>query len=160
MTMLADHIRKEHKGIHPHLEALLAAAHAVGEVPAEVLRDLTGGSLGFLQGELLPHAAKEDGVLYSAVERSYGADGTTDAMKREHREIERFVGELSELHGAIVTGGDPGPETVRALRQVLYGLHAVISLHLKIEEEVYLPVLGDRLDPHAEHQMMVSQEHG
>lgn len=144
MNMLADHIRTEHKEIAPHLDTMLLTAHAVGEVPSHVLRDMTEVVLGFVLRELVPHSAKEDNGLYVAVDRAYGVSGATDSMRREHSEIEKYSAELSELHGALVAGHEPDEDTVRALRRVLYGMHAVISLHLAVEEDVYLRLLQDR----------------
>lgn len=160
MTMLADHIRSEHRDIAPHLETMLLTAHAVGEVPLHVLRDMTAVVLEFVLRELLPHANREDGVLYLAVERAYGAAGATDAMKREHREIEAHSQELSDLHGSLVIGHEVHEDTIRALRRVLYGMHAVVSLHLAVEEDVYLPLLGDHLDSSAHKDPTAAMDHG
>lgn len=160
MTMLADHIRHEHRDIDPHLETMLMTAHAVGEVPIQVLRDMVSVVLQFVLRELVPHAAREDGVLYLAVERAYGAKGSTDAMKREHKEVERYAAQLSDLHGTLVIGHEIQEETLRSLRRVLYGLHAVASLHLAVEEEVYLPLLGDRLDAAAQKDLTGVMDHG
>ena len=38
-------------------------------------------------------------------------------------------------------------EELEALRRVLYGLYAIIKLHLAKEEEIYAPLLEARLPP-------------
>jgi iron-sulfur cluster repair protein YtfE (RIC family) len=65
-------------------------------------------------------------------------------MSRDHLEVIRLTEELEALRlhlfYAPVSESDE-----QALRRVLYGLHAIIKLHLAKEEEIYLPLLEARL---------------
>ena len=153
VSMLSDHIRTEHEGIKPHLDAILTTAHAVGEVPRPILMDMVTGVFDFLVRELLPHAEQEDAAIYTAVEKAIGVDGSTNSMKREHAGIRQYVNELIDLQGAIIANSDREDETIRSLRRVLYGLHAIISLHLTVEEDVYLPLL-DSLPIEVQHHFI------
>lgn len=155
MTTLSDHIRHEHREIEPHLDAILTTAHAVGVVPRQVLDDLVKGVLDFLRHELLPHALKEDEAIYQAVEKAIGAQGSTDSMKREHAGIKSYVDELTDLQGVLVSRSDIHEDTIRGLRRVLYGIHALVSMHLTVEEDVYLPLL-DTLPNDAQQQYMAT----
>ncbi|MBS3941779.1 MAG: hypothetical protein KG028_12550, partial [Actinobacteria bacterium] len=59
----------------------------------------------------------------------------TGPLRHTHREIVR----LGRLLGAAVDAldGEPGPDALAELRRLLYGLHAVITLHNGQEEEAY-----------------------
>lgn len=142
MSMLSDHIRMEHQGIKPHLDAILTTAHAVGEVPRPILMEMVTGVFDFLIQELLPHAEQEDAAIYEAVEKAIGAAGSTKSMKREHTGIRQYVNELIDLQGTVIENKNLDDETIRSFRKVLYGLHAIITLHLTVEEDVYLPLLN------------------
>ncbi len=61
------------------------------------------------------------------------------------------LGELRELLR-------DGMADENGLRRVLYGLHAVVSLHFAKEEEVYLPILEARLTPHEADTMFAAME--
>lgn len=157
MPLLSDHIRAEHRGIEPHIDAILTTADAVGVVPRQILIDMIAGVLDFLQHELLPHAEQEDAAVYLAVEKAIGAAGSTNSMKREHIGIKAFVDELSDIHGVIVSKTAISDETICDLRRVLYGIHALISMHLTVEEDVYLPLL-DTLPEETQHEFMAAIE--
>ena len=47
---------------------------------------------------------------------------------------------------------------IRSLRQVLYGLYALVKVHFAKEEEVYLPLLDARLSAAEAHQMFEAME--
>ena len=141
MNSLSEHIRQEHKNIYPHLDAILTTAHGVGEVPREIQLEMVAECLSFLLHELIPHAQHEDAALYQAVERAIGAAGSTNAMKREHVGIKAYVDELSDLHGTLTRNHESSEQTIRSLRRVLYGIHALVTMHLTVEEDVYLPLL-------------------
>ena len=83
---------------------------------------------------MLPHAEAEDRVLYPAVARLMGAPEATRTMSRDHLAIFRLGGELDELRKALHTKPLSDGQ-LKALRRVLYGLHAVVKLHLAKEEE-------------------------
>ena len=160
MTTLADHIRHEHKQIHPHLDSILTAAHAVGEVPRDILIELVHEVYGFLVNELLPHARQEDTAIYMAVEQVMGSAGATNSMKREHVGIKSYVDELSELHGSLIIQHQISESTIRSLRRVLYGIHAIVMLHLTVEEDVYLPLL-DTLPLESQEKLLANlKNHG
>ena len=44
-----------------------------------------------------------------------------------------------------------------ALRRVLYGLSAIITVHFAKEEEIYLPILDARLAPEEAHRMFLER---
>lgn len=145
MSKLKDHIRSEHAALRPHIDLIRTTADAVGDTSLHVLRGLAESVLGFALRELLPHAERENHLLYRAVEEALHAPGATRTMSREHVEIRRFLDELTTLSSSIREGHDLDPSTIRDLRRVLYGLHAVLVLHFEKEDEVYTALLEAKL---------------
>ena len=147
MSILTDHLKTEHENLRPHVEGLRIAADAVGEVPVTVLCELVDEALGFLTRELIPHAETEGKILYRAVDRVLGANGATETMRHDHSAVVTYADELSALHGMVVAEQELTPARAHDLRRLLYGLYAVVSLHFAKEDEVYAPLLAERLDP-------------
>lgn len=154
MGKLTEHIHTEHENLRPHIESVRIAADAVGEVPPEILRELTDSVLGFLLRELIPHAHREEEVLYTAVEQVMGAPGATTTMTLDHVEISRLVDELGTIHAMLVAEHSLEESTERDLRRVLYGVYALARLHFAKEEEVYSRLLDMRLTPEDEERLL------
>lgn len=159
MSKLTDHIHTEHENLKPHIESVRIAADAVGEVPAEILRELTDSVLGFLLRELIPHAHREEEVLYTAVETVMGAPGATTTMTLDHVEIARLVDELGSLHATLVAEHALDEAAQRDLRRVLYGVYALARLHFAKEEEVYSRLLDMSLSPQDEERLLKELSH-
>jgi iron-sulfur cluster repair protein YtfE (RIC family) len=133
-------IRAEHAELLPHIEALRSAAEAVGAVHPQELAGRLAAAEAFLETQLIPHAMAEDQVLYPAIGRLMGAPRATATMSRDHVEVRRLADELRALR----------PNVGRAhadaeLRRVLYGLYAVVKTHFAKEEEIYLPLIDEKL---------------
>ena len=143
MDRLTQPLRYEHRELRPHVDDILAAADLLDERAPELPVERLAASSAFLRDHLLRHASAEEAVLYPMVGLAFGDPGATATMARDHRQIEH-LGE--ELAGLVANAGSGGPD-VRALRRVLYGLHAILVLHFAKEEEVYLPLLDARLTP-------------
>jgi iron-sulfur cluster repair protein YtfE (RIC family) len=101
---------------------------------------------GFLVERLIPHTTAEDWVLYPAFEEAMGTPGATRTLRLDHVAIGRLVSDLAWLRAHL---RDPTVtcDQAMALRRVLYGLHAIVKLHLAREEEIVIPVLDDWLTP-------------
>jgi iron-sulfur cluster repair protein YtfE (RIC family) len=138
MTVTAA-LHDEHLGLLPHVEQLRTAAEAVDDLPPLRLAALLDEALRFLRDDLVPHATAEDDELYPVVEEVMEAPGATATMRRDHVEIARLVDELGALTARL--HATPSVTDPHGLRRVLYGLYAVIRLHLAKEEELYLPLL-------------------
>lgn len=136
-------IREEHRELLPHIERLRVTADDVGHVPGDVLRRKLDDAHTFLTHSLVPHAMAEDAVLYPAVGRLMGAAKATATMSRDHVEVVRLTQEL----GTLRAFPEAEPDAARAndIRRVLYGLYALVRTHFAEEEEIYLPLLDERL---------------
>lgn len=138
-------LRDEHRELLPHIEEIRVVADGVGAVTPDVLRTQIAEVSAFLREHLIPHAKAEDAVLYPEVERAMAAPRATASMSRDHIEVAALTAELGEIEGRITEGVSPADET--DARRVLYGLYALVKLHFTEEEEIYVPVLEDALDP-------------
>jgi iron-sulfur cluster repair protein YtfE (RIC family) len=144
MAALPQHVRNEHRELVSRIELLRTVADRVGSAPAETLREGVGQAYTFLIHQLIPHAQAEEQVWYPTVGRLLRALEATDTMSRDHLEVIRLTGELEALRLHLFYAPLSASDE-QALRRVLYGLYAIIKLHLAKEEELYLPVLEARL---------------
>jgi iron-sulfur cluster repair protein YtfE (RIC family) len=157
MTTVTRSLREEHRELVPRIESLRVLADRVGELPTEeLLIDLEEGE-GFLVTELLPHAVAEERTLYPAVGRLLGSPDATETMSRDHVEITRMADELAALRREIVRR-PVHPSQERELRRLLYGLHAVILLHFRKEEELYLQLIEERLSSKEAEELFEAME--
>ncbi len=138
-------LRDEHRELLPNIEEIRVVADGVGAVTPDVLRTQIAAVSAFLREHLIPHAKAEDAVLYPEVERAMAAPRATASMSRDHVEVAALTAELGEIEGRITEGVSPADET--DARRVLYGLYALVKLHFTEEEEIYVPILEDTLDP-------------
>jgi len=148
MAVLPQHVRDEQTELLSRSELLRRVADSIGSsAPAEAIREGVGQACIFLMHHLIPHAQAEEQVLYPTVGKLLRTLEATDTMSRDHLEVIRLTEELETLRlhlfYAPLTESDE-----QALRRVLYGLYAIVKLHLAKEEEIYLPILEAHL--HAE----------
>ena len=135
-TRPTEAFRDEHRHLMVHVGQIRLAAADVGDLTTEEREAVVGNVLDFLRGTLLPHAEWEEQVLYAAVGELLGDARATAAMTRDHVAIGRLIDALAET----------GSSDVARLRELLYGLHALITVHFEKEEEIYLPLLDERPD--------------
>ena len=133
---LLDRYEREHGGVRDVLARLRDTADLVATHPDDpgcvpAVRDVHRR----LVDEVLPHEAAEERQLYPALAGPLGSDEATSTMSRAHVEIVRLVERIGG-HLAALDGGLPAEE-VPDLLAALYGLDAVLRLHLAQEEEDY-----------------------
>jgi hypothetical protein len=87
------------------------------------------------------HERQEDRAVYPMLATAIGNEDATAALHRTHTEIFHLVGLYDRLVGDLPPEGPAGEDLVD-LRRVLYGLDAILRLHMAQEEELYLS-LGD-----------------
>lgn len=146
-------LRDEHAGLVPHIAALAVAGDAIGRDEVADLRAKVEASYHFLAHQLIPHAHAEERALYPAVQRVVGAAEATATMSRDHVEVERLTAQLADLRERLSGVDEVDADLADGLRRVLYGLHALVKVHFAKEEEVYLPILEERLTADEAQQM-------
>ena len=144
MAPLPQRVRDEHRELIARNEILRTVADSIGTVSAESIREGVGQAYSFLIHQLIPHAQAEEQVLYPAVGRLLGASEATETMSRDHLEVMRLTEELEALRLHLFYSPENEADE-QVLCRILYGLYAIIKLHLAKEEEIYLPILELRL---------------
>lgn len=152
MNTLTQPLREEHKHLLPHIEQILEVADSIPEAPLEEIRVGVKQVYEFLAYHLIPHAQAEEAALYPAVQNVLGSPDATRTMSRDHVEVGRYVEELAELQQ------DLSSDNFKLLQRVLYGLYALVKVHFAKEEEVYLPILEERLSPEEAAEMFEALE--
>jgi iron-sulfur cluster repair protein YtfE (RIC family) len=152
MNTLTQPLRDEHKELIPHIEQIREVADSIPEAPLEEIRAGVKEVYEFLAYHLIPHAQAEDAALYPAVQKVLGSPDATRTMSHDHVEVGRYIEELAELQQGLSS------QNSKALQRVLYGLYAIIKLHFAKEEEVYLPILEERLTPEEAAEMFEAME--
>ena len=106
--------------------------------------------------QLIPHMEAVETAVYPTLERIVANHGTTVTMADEHEQIRRLVAAL----GSFID--DPGAHSDRSailvLRRILLRLHMLLKTHLA-EEELYIPILEDRLTPGQEAALARALDH-
>lgn len=77
-----------------------------------------------------------------------GCANATETMRRDHLEIERLTRDLATIHTEMSDRDALPEEAFGEIRRILYGLHALVTVHFAKEEEIYLPVLENGLTEH------------
>ena len=157
MATTTQPLRDEHSELLPHVESLRATADSVGEASLDELRRAVDAAYDFLSGHLIPHAQAEERALYPVVGRVLGAREATATMVRDHVEVGRLTEELAALRARLADRALDDAQA-KALRRVLYGLYALLKVHFAKEEEVYLPILDERLHAEEARQMFEAME--
>lgn len=152
MNTLTQPLRDEHKELIPHIEQILEVANSIPDAPLEQIRDGVKDVYDFLAYHLIPHAQAEEAALYPTVQKALGSPDATRTMSRDHVEVGRYTEELAELRQQV------SPRNFKALQRVLYGLYALVKVHFAKEEEVYLPILDERLSLEEAKEMFEAME--
>jgi heavy metal translocating P-type ATPase len=137
-TELTRRFRAEHRVIRADLEQLRTAAQTLGQPGA---MDRVRRVQELLTREVWPHEHAEESDLYPALNRVLGGTDPTAPMSRAHAEIAVEIARLGRLIDDI-GDRDPDEADIGDLRDILYGLHAILQLHTVQEDETYLS-LGD-----------------
>ncbi len=157
MTLLTQPLRDEHKELLPHVEEIRSVANLVGEAPAAALRQKIDETYEFLARHLIPHAQAEDKALYPIVGKLIGTSEAMAPMQFDHTEIGRMTQRLGTLRTQLLGASLNGAQ-MKELREVLYGLYALVRTHFVKEEEIYLPILDARLTSEEAQQMFDAME--
>ena len=122
----------------------------VGQLP--LLREAHEG----LTRHLIPHMETVEAAVFPTLDRLTAPSGTTVPLVEEHREIRRLVVRLGSFIEDLPAHVDRS--SVLTLRRILLRLHALLKAHLA-EEELYIPILEDRLTPVEEAALARALDH-
>ena len=157
MNTLTQPLRDEHKELFPHIDRIRQVAELIGEAPIAEIRRGVEEVYDFLANHLKPHAEAEEAALYPVVQKVLGSPDATKTMSRDHVEVGFYIVELASLRNGL-TGEALTTVQVKSLHRVLYGVYGLVKVHFAKEEEVYLPILDQRLTPESAQEMFEAME--
>jgi iron-sulfur cluster repair protein YtfE (RIC family) len=152
MPSLTQPLRDEHKELYLQVEGLRLAGDAVNESLTSSAHDRIEESYHFLIHDLIPHALAEEKALYPMVQKAMHSPHATATMMRDHQQVKQLTEELESLR---VHRSQLSITTLQAqaMRRVLYGLYTLVKVHFAKEEEIYLPILDEKLTADEAEQM-------
>jgi heavy metal translocating P-type ATPase len=133
---LAQGLATAHRALRPKVGELAALAARLEGMPGAEARSQLERLREMLEKELRPHEREEQETAYPLIESILKGEDPTGPLIQTHHEIQR----LTRLYGRLVAqlpAEGPAREDLRDLRRVLYGLHAILSLHFAQEDELY-----------------------
>ena len=157
MSTLTQPLRDEHKELFPHVDRIRQVAELIGETSVAEIRCGVEEVYDFLANHLKPHAEAEDAALYPAVQKVLGSPDATKTMSRDHVEVGFYIEELASLRNSLA-GEALTIVQIKSLQRVLYGVYGLVKVHFAKEEEVYLPILDQRLTPESAREMFEAME--
>lgn len=113
----------------------------------------------FFQVALKPHAEWEEANLYPVANdiiRDYGRASAT--MEVDHVDL---VSRMDSFHRQMekVQAGKASPEEIDRLRILGYQIEAILSLHFRKEEDVYLDIMDEHARPEVVAELMEAARH-
>ncbi len=157
MNTLTQPLRDEHKELFPYVDRIRQVAELIGEAPIAEIRRGVEEVYDFLANHLKPHAEAEEAALYPVVQKVLGSPDATKTMSRDHVEVGFYIEELASLRNDL-TGEALTTTQIKSLRRVLFGVYGLVKVHFAKEEEVYLPILDQRLTPESAQEMFGAME--
>ncbi|MDI1449035.1 heavy metal translocating P-type ATPase [Polyangium sp. 6x1] len=133
---LAQGLALAHRSLRPHVGELAALAARLDSLPAREARAQLEQIRDMFERELLPHEREEQQTAYPLLGKLLKEEDPTGPLIQTHHEIRRLTRLFGRLVARLPVEG-PRPEDLRDLRRVLYGLHAILTLHFAQEEELY-----------------------
>ena len=89
-----------------------------------------------MREHLLPHERADDSEVYPAIEKALGSADPIAAMHRTHSEMHHLCRQLARMIADMPAEG-PSQLDANEFRRVLYGLDAILRLHIAQENELY-----------------------
>jgi hypothetical protein len=137
MTDRLGRLLEEHRRVREQAAELCEAARTMPELDpdqrAAALRDI----VTLLHERVLPHIWIDERVLYPEIVRRLGDPLVTASMNYDHRAIRRWIDDMAASDAR--NGG--------RVQQLLYGLSALITVHVWKEDELYVAALESQSWP-------------
>jgi hypothetical protein len=141
-------LRAEHERLLDHAEHIRVAALELPVLSPEETRELVDRIVAFLRGPFHAYGESEVRALYPHLDRMLGDRHATVGMRYDLDAIQRFANELART----------GVHDTARLQELLYGAHAIIAVHFRKEDEIYLPLLERERPQQLEHVVRAMRE--
>jgi len=135
-TETRSRLAHEHHELAPGIASLRITADSLETLDAAEATLRLASVRSFLADDLVPHETDEDRAVYPVLSAAMGSDDATAALHRTHVEIFHLVRMYDRLVTELGPDGPTGDDRTD-LRRLLYGLDAILRLHMAQEEELY-----------------------
>jgi iron-sulfur cluster repair protein YtfE (RIC family)/uncharacterized membrane protein len=135
-TQTRVRLEAEHAELRPLIAGLQRTADGLDGMEPATIRSSVEALVDRLEVKLLAHEQEEETRIYPMLSKAMGDGDPMAVLSGAHREIFHLVRLLRRQTSALAADG-ADPDDLRDIRRVLYGLHAILSLHMDQEEEIY-----------------------
>jgi iron-sulfur cluster repair protein YtfE (RIC family) len=135
-TAIRTRLEGQHAELRPLIAQVQRSADLLDGMDAASVRGHLEGLADQLETRLLAHEQEEETEIYPALSAAIGGGDPMAVLSGSHREIFHLVRLLRRQTGALA-GDGADADDLRDIRRVLYGLHAILTLHMDQEEEIY-----------------------
>lgn len=156
MARPTEEIREHHKHLEHKLAGFWKAVEGLDRLSAQErvqLQDL----MEFLKMELLPHAEAEEKYLYNKVGEVMKNPMFTKTMEVDHEVIRAYIHELEEEIAQAYK--ESAQKQVKRVQKAANKLEGLLTVHFRKEEEVYLPILDEKLSKEEVEKEVVAPMH-
>ncbi len=133
---LAQSLDTTHRSLRPRVSELAELAVRIDTLPPAEARARLEQTARMLEEELLPHENEEQQTAYPILENMLAGENPTGPLIHTHGEIRR-LSRLFARRVAQLPPAGPAAEDLRDIHRLLYGLHAILTLHFAQEDELY-----------------------
>ena len=133
---LAQALDSTHRSLRPRVSELAELAVRIDSLPPAEARARLEQTVRMLEEELLPHENEEQQTAYPILENMLAGENPTGPLIHTHGEIRR-LSRLFARRVAQLPPAGPSAEDLRDIHRLLYGLHAILTLHFAQEDELY-----------------------
>jgi soluble P-type ATPase len=133
---LAQALDTTHRSLRPRVSELAELAMRLDSLPPAEARVRLQQAARMIEEELLPHENDEQQTVYPILENMLADENPTGPLIHTHGEIRR-LSRLCARRVAQLPPAGPTAEDLRDIRRLLYGLHAILTLHFAQEDELY-----------------------
>lgn len=130
--MATEQFRKAHEQFTAWTDELRLAARRLPKLTAAERRVVIDELVLFLRESIEPHTRIDEQVLYHDAANRLGSPLVTAAMAYDHLAIRTWISKLAEAD----------EHDVDLLQELLYGLDALIRVHIWKEDELLVGPLG------------------
>ena len=131
MTVQSHSLRRSHGELLKAAQQLAVAGREVRRAPIYGREAQLATVLLVLRDSVLPHIERDERVLYPELEKELGASASAAHLEDDHVAIRDWIGRLTATK----------VEDDAELERLLYGLSALINVHVWKEERLYAGVL-------------------
>ncbi|MGZ4388014.1 MAG: hemerythrin domain-containing protein [Gaiellaceae bacterium] len=131
MPVVSEDFRTAHASISVQTEALRRAARDIPHMAYADRAAARDAVVDFLRRDVEPHTRLDERLLYPEVAERLGAPLATASMAYDHLAIRQWIADLE----------DADPADPDRIPELLYGLDALMRVHIWKENALYLPVV-------------------